>query len=153
MHSSPIGGHSGIPATTKCLQALFTWPGLKKHVHAFVKSCPTCQQAKPERVKYSGLLEPLQTPSAAWQVISLDFVEGLPQSHGYNCILVIVDLFSKYSHFIATKHPFTALLVAKLFMLHVYRFHGLPTAIVFDSDRNFTSKLWREVFRLTGVEL
>lgn len=33
MHSSPIGGHSGIPATVKQLQALFAWPGLRKHVH------------------------------------------------------------------------------------------------------------------------
>lgn len=60
MHSSPVGGHSGIPATIKSLQALFAWPDLKKHVYAFVKSCPTCQQAKPERVKYPGL-QPLQS--------------------------------------------------------------------------------------------
>lgn len=62
MHSSPIGGHSGIPTIAKRLQTLFAWPSLKKHVHDFVKSCPICQQAKPERVKYPGLL---QTPSAA----------------------------------------------------------------------------------------
>lgn len=76
MHNSPIGGHFGISATVKRLQSLFAWPGLKKHVTSFVKSCPTCQQAKPERVKYPGLLQPLQTPSSAWQVISVDFVEG-----------------------------------------------------------------------------
>jgi transposase InsO family protein len=153
MHSSPIGGHSGIPATVKRIQALFAWPGLKKQVTQFVHSCPVCQQAKPERVKYPGLLQPLQTPTAAWQVISLDFVEGLPLSHGYNCILVVVDLFSKYSHFVALKHPFTALSVAKLFMQHIYRLHGLPTAIVSDRDRIFTSQLWRELFTLAGVEL
>jgi hypothetical protein len=152
MHSSAIGGHSGVPSTVKRLQGLFAWPGLRKHVQDFVTSCPTCQQAKPERVKYPGLLQPLQTPSSAWQVISLDFVEGLPQSHGYNCILVVVDLFSKYSHFIAMKHPFTALSVAKVFMINIYRLHGLPSAIVSDRDRIFTS-LWRELFRLAGVEL
>jgi transposase InsO family protein len=151
MHSSPIGGHTGIPATVKRLQSLFAWPGLKKHIAQFVMSCPTCQQAKPKRVKYPGLLHPLQT--AAWQVISLDFVEGLPLSHGYGCILVIVGLFSKYGHFIALKHPFTALSVAKTFMVHIYRLHGLPTAIVSDRDRIFTSQLWRELFRLAGVEL
>ena len=120
---------------------------------AFVPSCPTCQQAKPERVKYPGLLQPLATPSAAWQVISLDFVEGLPISHGFNCILVVVDLFSKYSHFVALKHPFSALSVAKIFMQHIYRLHGLPTALVSDHDRIFTSQLWRELFHLAGVDL
>jgi transposase InsO family protein len=152
-HSSPLGGHSGIPATTKRLQVLFAWLGLRKHVDEFVRSCPTCQQAKVERVKYPGLLQPLATPTAAWQVISLDFVEGLPQSHGYDCILVVVDLFSKYSHFIALKHPFTALSVSNQFMLHIYKLHGLPTAIVSDRDRIFTSTLWRELFRLAGVDL
>jgi hypothetical protein len=124
MHSSAIGGHSGVPATVKRLQGLFAWPGLRKHVQDFVTSCTTCQQAKLERVKYPSLLQPLQTPSSAWQVISLHFVEGLPQSHGYNCILVVVDLFSKYNHFIAIKHPFTALSVAKVFMINIYRLHG-----------------------------
>jgi hypothetical protein len=99
-------------------------------VDQFVRSCPTCQQAKVERVKYPGLLQPLETPTTAWQVISLDFVEGLPPSHGYDCVMVVVDLFSKYGHFIGLKHPFTALSVAKQFMLHVYKLHGLPTAMV-----------------------
>ena len=126
---------------------------MKKLITAFVQSCPTCQQAKPERVKYPWLLQPLATPSAAWHVISLDFVEGLPISHGFNCILVVVDLFSKYSHFVALKHPFSALSVAKIFMQHIYRLHGLPTALVSDHDRIFTSQLWRELFHLAGVDL
>lgn len=32
MHSSPLDGHSGIPATVKRLQALFAWLGLRKQV-------------------------------------------------------------------------------------------------------------------------
>lgn len=148
-----MGGHSGIPATVKRLQQLFAWPGLKKHVDQFVRSCPTCQQAKVECVKYPGLLQPLETPIAAWQVISLDFVEGLPQSHGFDCVMVVVDLFSKYSHFIGLKHPFTALSVAKQYMLHVYKLHGLPLAMVSNRDRIFTSQLWKELFNLAGVEL
>jgi len=153
LHSSPVGGHSGAPATIKRIWSLFAWPGRTKLITAFVQSCPTCQQAKLERVKYPGLLQPLATPSAAWQVISLDFVEGLPISHGFNCILVVVDLFSKYSHFVALKHPFSALSVAKIFMQRIYRLHGLPTALVSDRDRIFTNQLWRELFHLAGVDL
>lgn len=71
LHSSPIGGHSGIPATIKRIQSLFSWPGLRKHVLDLVHSCSICQQAKPERVKYPGLLQPLATPSSARQESSL----------------------------------------------------------------------------------
>jgi hypothetical protein len=98
-------------------------------------------------------LQPLETPTSAWKVISIDFVEGLPNSHGFDCIFVVVDLFSKYSHFVALKHPFTALTVAKQYMLNIYKLHGLPHAIVSDRDKIFTSMLWKELFRLAGVEL
>lgn len=152
-HNSPLGGHSGIPATTKRVQEFFACPGLRKHIELFARSCPTCQQAKTKHIKYPGLLQPLETLTSAWQVISLDFVECLPTSHGYDCILVVVDLFSKYSHFIALKNPFTALSVAKQFITHIYKLHDLPNAIVSDRDKVFTSLLWCELFRITGVEL
>jgi hypothetical protein len=67
-----------------------------------------------EHTKVLGQLQPLLVPSQAWEVISLDFVEGLPTSDRYNAILVAVDKFSKYGHFIAIHHPYTTLHIAKL---------------------------------------
>jgi hypothetical protein len=57
-----------------------------------------CQQAKPDRSKSPDMLQPLPIPVGAWYTVSLDFVEGLPQSSSANCILVIVDKFTKYAH-------------------------------------------------------
>jgi hypothetical protein len=114
-HSSPVGGHSGFPATYHRIKHLFAWIGLKSAVQQFVAECPTCQQAKLDRARYPGLLQPLPIPSMAWQSISMDFIDGLPMSKGKNGILVIVDRFSKYAHFIPLADPFTTLTVAKLF--------------------------------------
>ena len=36
LHSSLVGGHSGVPATIKRIQSLFAWPGMKKLITAFV---------------------------------------------------------------------------------------------------------------------
>lgn len=85
--------------------------------------------------------------------MSLDFIEGLPTSKGSNCILVVVDKFSKYAHFMALTHPFTALSVAKVFLDNIYKLRGLPTAIISDRDKIFTSVLWKELFKLTNTEL
>jgi hypothetical protein len=81
-------------------------------VQTFVSTYQICQQAKLERVKYPGLLQPLSIPECAWQVVSLDFVEGLPLSKKMNVVLVVVDNFSKYNHFLPLAHPFTALSIA-----------------------------------------
>jgi hypothetical protein len=83
----------------------------------------------------------------------MNFIEGLPISAGVNCILVVVDLFSKYAHFLALKHPFTAVIVAKLFHNQIYRLHGLPATIVSDRDKVFTSKFWKALFQLADVTL
>lgn len=95
-HSAPLGGHSGIPVTLSRLKKHFAWKFMKRDVHAFVSSCQICLQAKPDRAKYPGLLQPLPVPEGAWQILSLDFVEGLPSSHRMNAILVVVDKFSLF---------------------------------------------------------
>ena len=93
-------------------------------VKEFVAPCVVYQKDKTERVKYLGLLQPLLVPSHAWQTVSLDFIEGLPMSKGFNYILVVVDKFSKYAHFIPLAHPFTALQVSKQFVDHIFKLHG-----------------------------
>lgn len=105
---------------------LFSWPKLKQTVQQFVANCQVCKQAKPERVKYPGLLMPLPVPDRAWQVVTLDFIEGLPKSKMSNCILVVVDKFSKYAHFIPLSHPFSAATVAQAYMENVYKLHDMP---------------------------
>ena len=86
-HASALGGHSGVPVTYSRMKKLFAWRGMKKDVSQFVRTCLVCQPAKPDRAKLPGLLQPLQVPDHAWQIISLDFVEGL-----HNLAMQIVSL-------------------------------------------------------------
>lgn len=153
MHSSGIGGHSGIQATYSRIKQLFAWPKMKMCIQNYVKACQVCQKAKVEHVRTPGLLEPLPVPTQLWTVTSLDFIEGIPQSTRYNTILVVIDKFTKYSHFLPLAHPFTALQVAQLYLANVYKLHGLPTTIISDRDRIFTSTVWQELFKLIDTQL
>lgn len=83
----------------------------------------------------------------------MDFIEGLPPFGFFNALWVVVDKFSKFSHFVPLKHPFTAASVAKLFVDQIYCLHGLPKVIISDWDRIFTSKLWQLLFMSAGSEL
>jgi hypothetical protein len=87
------------------------------------------------------LLQPLAIPEGACATITLDFVEGLSQSGNANCILVVVDKFTKYAHFLSLKHPFSVI-VAKLFRNNIYKLHVMSLAIVSGIDRVFISKIW-----------
>lgn len=152
-HDSTVGGHSGFPVTYRRLRSLFAWPKMKQQVRNYVQTCNICQQAKPERVNYPGLLQPLPTPEGAWHTITMDFIDGLPQSRKFNCILVIVDKFTRYAHFLPLQHPFTAAKVALSFLDNIYKLHGLPKIIISDRDPVFTSKFWKELFQNIGTEL
>jgi transposase InsO family protein len=83
----------------------------------------------------------------------MDFIEGPPKVHGRSVILTVVDLFSKYAHFIPLSHPYTATSVARAFFDGVVRLHGYPSSIVSDQDPVFTSRLWRDLFKMSGVQL
>lgn len=152
-HSSALGGHSGIQATYQRLKNLFVWQGMKLAVEEFVKQCTVCQQAKHETCKTPGLLQPLPTPTGPWQSVSMDFIEGLPKSSGFDVILVVVDRYTKYAHFLAMKHPFTASQVAQLFLDNVVKLHSLPSSIVSDRDKIFTSAFWQNLFKQLHTQL
>lgn len=135
------------------MKKLFYWRGLKRAVKDFVAACTVCAQAKPDRAKYPGLLAPLAVPTEAWQVVNMDFINGLPTSANSDCIMVVVDKLSKFAHFVPLHHSFSAQKVAQAFPDHVFRLHGMPVQIISDRDPIFTSLFWRELFRLAQVSL
>ena len=101
----------------------------------------------------AGLLQPVPIPLQIWTKVSMDFVKGLPSSNGYTVIMVIVDRLSKYAHFVALKHPYTTVAIAKAFVANVVRLHGIPTDIVSDRDKVFVSSFWQALFQLQGTKL
>jgi hypothetical protein len=152
-HSSPLGGHSGITPTYFKLRKHFAWKGMRADVENYVKQCEVCQHAKHSLQHPLGLLQPLPIPDGIWKDLSMDFVEGLPKSDGFNAILVVVDRLTKYGHFIPITHPYSAADIAQIFLDNVVKLHGLPSSIVTDRDTIFVSNFWKELFKIYKVDL
>ena len=70
------------------------------------QACVICQKNKCEALmRYH---QPLPIPQQVWSKISMDFTTRLPRAKGKDSIMVVVDRLTKYAHYMAFAHPFTA---------------------------------------------
>jgi len=57
----------------------------------YVAGCIRCQKAKANRHSRQTKLVPMPTGERPIEEIAMDFVEELPESEGFNAILVVTD--------------------------------------------------------------
>ncbi|XP_039222531.1 cation-dependent mannose-6-phosphate receptor isoform X1 [Crotalus tigris] len=123
---------------------------MKKDIDKYFRECSMCAMTKPRVGKPSGLLQQVSDPNHPWEEIGMDFIVDLPTSHGNTVIRTVIDLFSKQAHFIPCKGLPSARHLAKLFVTHIYRLHGVPRRIISDRGVQFTSHFWRSLIKSIG---
>ena len=146
-----MAGHLGRFKTVELILRDYWWPQLRKDVLKYVEGCEVCQRVKPRRTAKTTPLHPFQPPTRPWEVITLDLIGPLPESQGYNAILVIVDWFTKVKKFEPTHMELTSQGMAAVLRDHVFRDHSLPRRIIHDQDPRFVSKYLRGLFSLIGI--
>ena len=136
------------------IKPLYFWKGMKREIIEFVASCLECQRGKVEHRYPTGLLHPNEVPEWKWQVISMDFVQGLPMTRNrHNTILVVVDRLTKVAHFILGNLSDGAPEIAHKFIKEIFRLHGVPEKIISDRDTRITSRFWQTLFSVLGTKL
>jgi hypothetical protein len=153
-HDAPSGGHFGVERTVSRLKRLYWWPTVRKDVRRYVLSCDSCQRNKPSHHSPIGLLQPLPIPGGRWQDLSMDLITQLPfTARNKDAVFVVVDRMTKRMHCMATTTNASAPELARLFMEHVYKLHGMPRSIVCDRDPRFTSRFWSALCDVLEVRL
>ena len=120
----------------------------------YISRCMKCQQEKVENQDPVGLLHPFPFPKWKWEVISMDFITGLPMTwRQHDSIRVVVDKLTKATHFIPVKSTHKTDDIAKIFLNEVSKLHGLLKEIVSDHDVKFTSNFWKGLFAYLGTKI
>jgi hypothetical protein len=82
----------------------------------------------------AGLLQLLPILEQKWESILMEFINDLPKVQGKDCIYVVVDRLTKFSHFYAIPTEYNVVQGIELFFREVFRLHGLPRNIISDRD-------------------
>ena len=81
----------------------------------------------------------------------MGFIEQLPTSSGYTSILVIMDCLLKQCIFVPMHNTITAPEIAKLFLLHVFSKHGIPSHITSDQGSKFMSHFFHSLGKALNI--
>ncbi|GKB95224.1 putative reverse transcriptase domain-containing protein, partial [Tanacetum coccineum] len=133
-------------------EPLHSWPNMKVDIATYVNKCLTYAKVKAEHQKPSGLLQQPEIPIWKWEMITMDFVSGLPRtSSGYDTIWVIVDRLTKSAHFLPIKKTDSMEKLTRLYLKEIVCRHGVLVSIISDRDSHFTSRFWRSLQKCLGT--
>ena len=151
-HDDPLAGHRGTAKTTELVSRQYYWPELREMIKQYVKNSDKCQRSKVVRHAPYGMLQCNKVPDQPWKSIAMDFITDLPNSEGYDTILVVIDRLTKMCHFIPCNKSLDARQFATLFLKEIIRLHGIPRDVITDRGSLFTSDLGKKTTEKLGIE-
>jgi hypothetical protein len=152
-HDTCIAGHAGHVKTLELVARNYWWPQMSCYIGIYVKTCDLCNWMKVQRQRPMGKLHPSETSEAPWDTISVNFIVELPQSHGYNAIMCVVNSLTKRAHFTPMHTTINAEGTALLFHKEVWKHHRTPQKVISDRGPQFVTAFMRELYKLLGIKL
>ena len=143
----------GEEKTIELVRRNFFWPQMDQWIEDYVRSCPDCQNNKAACHICYGLLQPLELAYRPWDKISMNCIVDLPVSNECSSIWVVVDRFTKISHFIPLRDgQKMAPDLVRIFLKEICKHHGIPSTITSDRDTRFTSTIWKGIVDTLGIQ-
>ncbi|ESK82068.1 retrotransposon nucleocapsid protein [Moniliophthora roreri MCA 2997] len=155
IHEAKGIGHPGQFNTLEQVSRDYWWPGMAKFIKMFVDGCARCQESKSITHPNKAPVLPIEGEKDVlpFSKITMDLVTDLPESEGYDTILVVVDhsstkgvIFTPCNKTIDTEQT------ATLLLNNVYKQFGLPNKIISDRDPRFAAKVFQELGKQLGVK-
>lgn len=143
-------GHPGVERTLQLVRTRCYWPNMSKDVEKWCRDCERCILAKAVQPKVKPFMGSLHA-SRPHEVLAIDFTVLEPATDGRENVLVITDVFSKYTQAIPTKDQ-RASTVAETLVRHWFHLFGPPCRIHSDQGRNFESNLIQQLCKIYNIQ-
>ena len=119
---------------------------MTKDIKEYVKDCDMCQRIKTSRHRFYDEFSSLSVSTRSWTKISMNFITKFFSNYYnddiYDAILIIIDRFSKMTHYIFAKSMWLIEnLIDVLFDKILLIFFEIKK-IVFNREMMFTNDYW-----------
>ena len=119
------------------LRSRVYWPGMYGEVNDYISNCERCTMGRaPVIHTASGHL----LASRLTEILAIDFTNVEPASDGRDGVLVLTDVFSRFSQAMPTRSQ-DVITVAKVLVRQWFQRYVVPLKIHSDQGREFESRL------------
>ena len=149
-----MGKHPGITKMIRECRSTYYYPGLAKRIKQWVMQCEDCIKYKrinntQIRPKMINNTEQVLGPE---DILEIDILPNLPNSTGYQNIVTMIDVFSRYLFAYPTQNV-TAKTIGRCIVDVMTRHAYLPTLILSDKGSQFRSEVVAEITQILEIQL
>ncbi len=141
-------GHQGSEKTISLIRRRCFWPGMDADIKDYCNRCSRCVLSKSGKKLHPTMGSFLAKKPL--EVLAIDFTVLEPGVGKVENVLVMTDIFTKFTQAIPTKDQ-KATTVAKALVSNWFVRFGVPKRIHSDQGRNFESQLVKELCQTYGI--
>lgn len=143
-------GHQGTERTLELLRQQCFWPGMASDVARWCQLCERCQVAKDNHPAAQSFMDHLLAGRPN-EILAIDCTTLEPATSGQENVLVMTDIFSKYTLAFPTSDQ-RAPTMARVLVGEWFSKFGVPGRIHSDQGRSFENGLIQQLCGLYGIQ-
>jgi transposase InsO family protein len=150
-HDNVVAGHVGDRKTLQRIKHHFTWPGVRRDVTLYCRSCGPCQRNGRGVKSQVAPLKPLPIVGKPFEFISADFIGPLKTTQaGNSYVLNVLDHATRYLE--SFPLPRADAQHTKAAFTELFSRHGIASQLLTDRGSTFVSGAFEEFLKDMGVQ-